>query len=123
MKIWKSFSCEHSAKLRIIGKFKSAKDAQEAAESFNRLLKVEEREPKGDRIYSDEIAEVCREYNLGWLSEHDPQQLDFFDEIKAIGDRIEVKTDEVEIQVLLKVLLQRGARVELYSGHAYPEEY
>jgi len=30
-------------------------------------------------------------------------------------------TDEIEVSALLKILLDKGARVEVYSAHVYPD--
>jgi len=40
MKIWRSFSVDHSAKLKIIGSFKTPQNAEEAANAFNALKEV-----------------------------------------------------------------------------------
>ena len=46
MKIWKSFSGEHSAKLKVIGTFKTVDDAKKTQDLFNRLLEVEDKYSK-----------------------------------------------------------------------------
>lgn len=62
MRIWKSFSSDHSAKLRIIGTFKTAADAQDAANLFNALLAVEDKSKGGN--FSNELMEVLKNYIL-----------------------------------------------------------
>lgn len=120
MKIWKSNSVEHSANLRIIGTFKTVNDAQSAAESFNRLLQVENKNKGPNNYFSDELMEACKELNFHSFSEYDPEQLDLFSPIDAEGNQIIVDTDELEIQALLKVLISKSAKIEIYSKHAYP---
>jgi len=121
MKVWKAFSGDHSAKLRIIGTFKTAQDAKEAVAIFNELLAVENKGKRGNLYFSDELMEVFSERNFSWFSEHDPEQLDLYYELKPEGNKIIVETDEVEVQALLKVLLHKAARIELYSRHYYPD--
>lgn len=120
MKIWKSYSGEHSAKLKIIGTFKTPVDAQKAVACFNELLAVENKE-KGDNSYfSDEIMEVLRKHNSSTFSEIDVEQLDYFYKLHADGNKIVVETDELDIQVLIKLMINYGAKIELFSRHDYP---
>lgn len=120
MKVWKSFSGDHSAKLRIIGTFKTVEDAKEAADTFNDLLAVEEKDKGKNLYFSDEVMEVMKKHNFHSFSEQDPQQLDLFYALEPKGNEIIVETNEVEVQALLKVLLHKGAKIELYSQHDYP---
>jgi len=120
MKIWKSFSGEHSAKLRIIGTFKTEEDAEKAANCFNDLLAVENKDKGNNLYFSEEIMEVIRNHDFHYFNENDPEQLDYFYELEANGNKIVVDTDEVEIQALMKVLLSFGAKIEVYSRHNYP---
>ena len=122
MKIWKAFSGDHSAKLRIVGTFKTVQDAKEAAALFNELLAVENKDKGKNLYFSDELMEVFSKRNFSWFSEHDPEQLDLYYRLKPEGNKIIVETDEVEVQALLKVLLHKEARIELYSRHHYPDK-
>lgn len=120
MKIWKSFSGEHSAKLRIVGSFKTETDAQKAVNCFNDLLAVEHKDKGSNPYFSDEIMDVIKKHNFHTFNENDPDQLDYFYKLEADGNEIVVDTDEVEIQALMKILLNYGAKVEVYSKHDYP---
>ena len=42
-------------------------------------------------------------------------------DLKAKRDEVIIMTDEVDVSALLKLLLDRGAKVEVYSAHDYPE--
>ena len=120
MKLWNAYGSEHSAKLRIIGTFKSVNDAEEAAELFNQLLELWETEPKSGESFSEEMREVMVRNNFMTFNENDPKQLGYFYPLENKGDKIIVDTDELEIQALLKVLINKGAKVEVYSRHDYP---
>jgi len=121
MKIWNSNSVEHSAKLKIIATFKSVNDAKEAAEIFNVILNCEQREGKGQLTFSEEMMEILNRYNFNPLNGKDLEQFDYFYPLETEGNKIVVDTDELEIQALMKVLLDKGAKVEVYSKHDYPE--
>ena len=120
MKIWKSFSSDHSAKLRIIGTFKTAADAQDAANLFNELLAVKDKSKGGNDYFSDELMEVFTKHNFHSFSEYEPETLDLFAALRPDGNTIVVETDEVVIQTILQVFVHHSARVELYSRHDYP---
>jgi hypothetical protein len=36
------------------------------------------------------------------------------------NDQIVITTDELEVSAFLKLLIDKGARVEMYSAHDYP---
>ena len=38
------------------------------------------------------------------------------------GDKLVFATDEIEISVFLKLLIDKGARVEVYSAHDFPDK-
>lgn len=122
MKVWKAFSGDHSAKLRIIGTFKTIEDAKKAADLFNELLAVGNKDKGKNLYFSDEIMEVLDKHNFHWFNEHDPEQLDLYSELEPKENKIIVETDEEDVQALLKVLLRNGARIELYSQHDYPNK-
>ena len=41
--------------------------------------------------------------------------------VSVESDHLVVTTDEIDVSAFLKVLLDKGARVEVYSAHDYPE--
>ncbi len=119
MKIWKSFSSEHSAKLRITGTFKTTDDAKDAAKVFNELLSVENRVIKGDAYpFTDEIKEVMNKYQV-YLNPSAGEDLDYIYPVEANGKQIIVETDDFAIQALSQVFIRYGAKVEIYSRHDY----
>ena len=42
--------------------------------------------------------------------------------IRAAQEKVIIKTDEVDVSALWKVLIDRGAKVEMFSAHAHPKE-
>jgi len=41
--------------------------------------------------------------------------------VKVEGSKMILTTDEVDISAFLKVMLDSGARIEVYSAHDYPD--
>lgn len=120
MKIWKSFSGEHSAKLKIVGKFKTSEEAKKAEILFNKLLEVEDKfssDPK--KSYSEEMLNFIMENSFS-IHKNDIESLDLHYPIEAVGNKIEVDTDDWGLQPLLQAMVHFGAKVEVYSKHDYP---
>jgi hypothetical protein len=121
MKIWQSFSSEHSAKLRITGTFKTVEDANEAAKVFNKLLSIENRIVAGkDYPFTDEIREVMDKYQV-YLNPSAEEDLDYIYPVSVDGKQIIVETDDFAIQALSQVFIRYGAKVEIYSRHDYKD--
>jgi hypothetical protein len=129
MKIWNGYGSEHSANLVMIGRFQEVRDAEKIMELFARLEEqvVQESErsgrdrgPEGDR-YSDAMMELLREERLWTINAVELEQFEYDVRVEQNGCEILITTDEVEVSAFLKALIERGARVEVYSGHDYPD--
>ncbi|SJN37480.1 hypothetical protein FM114_10530 [Luteococcus japonicus LSP_Lj1] len=53
-------------------------------------------------------------HSLGYA---DVEQFLYDTEIDVKGSRVVVQTDEIDVIAYIKVLLAKGAKVEMYSGH------
>ena len=127
MKLWNSYGSEHSANLVMIGRFKEEASAEKAMAAIEKVTDVmtstdEEHRHEGAQRFSEEALRVlkeCKVYNLA------PAELDQFNygvTPKRNGDRIEIYTDEPDLSAFLKLLVDHGARVEVYCAMDYPEE-
>jgi hypothetical protein len=128
MKFWYGFGSEHSANLVMIGRFKEARDAEEAKELIDRLIKQVSAEPEvcrwdtappGQRFSNTmfELLSASKVYSVG------PAELEQFTydvNVRVRGSEVVVTTDEIEVSAFLKILIDRGARIEVYSAHDYP---
>ena len=123
MKIWKSFSAEHSAKLRIIGEFKTTEDIAKTREIINDLTNEVMKQDVSRQTSAkctDKITDIIKKYNCYCLGNEDLMNFTHAHNISYIGKNIEINTDEINIQGLLKVMLSNGAKIEIYSNHDYP---
>jgi Family of unknown function (DUF6375) len=129
MKIWTGYGSEHSMNLVMIGTFKDASAAQDAKDLIDALTEhVQKERPRGeedtswkDRRFSEETLQLLRKanfYNVG-SSELEQFMYDVRAELKQ--SKIVLTTDEIDVSAFLKLLLDRGARVEVYSAHEYPD--
>ena len=122
MKIWNSYGSEHSANLVLIGHFKdaiAAEEAKAALEDAMEFFQNEEFNPEADR-YSDETMAVLRRLKVHSVSPSELSQFHGDLSIDLKGSEIVITSDD-ELIPFLKFLIDYGARVEMYSAHAYPD--
>lgn len=126
MKLWIGYGSEHSMNLVMIGHFKKVSDAEEAREIisqiseqvFKDLDSQQDSVSPGDR-FSDAMLDLLKNEKLYSLSPEELEQ--FLNDVRVDVDRnkVVITTDEVDVSSFLKVLLDKGARVEVYSAHDY----
>lgn len=129
MKIWYGYGSEHSMNLVMIGRFKDAAGAAKAKEVIDRLTEqvnadvqdglVEIGEPP--KRFSNDMLELLQKLNVHVLSPAELEQFAYDVRVKIEGSQIVLTTDEVDVSAFLKVLIDKGARVEVYSAHDYPD--
>ena len=125
MKVWYGYGTEHSMNLVMIGRFKDAERAHVLIKELTTALQAEEEagrltvgEPN-DR-YSDEVLKLLSDLNIHSLGPRELEQFLYDLTVRRDGDSIVVTTDETDVQALLKVFIDKGARVEVYSAHDHP---
>jgi len=130
MKIWTGYSSEHSMNLVLIGKFKQAKDAEAVADVINRLGEQASKDdayaiahaPPEDRRISDGMMALIRQFQLYTLAPEELGQFNFEHSVDQDGDTIRISTNEADVSAFIKVFVESGARVEVYSAHHYPDK-
>jgi hypothetical protein len=129
MKIWQGYGSEHSANLVMIGHFKDVTSATKAKEIIDRISEQASEDYGAGDIETDgstmrytkammEVLETVKVYNVG------PPELEQFVYnvyVDLKGDQIRITTDESDVTAFIKVLLNNGARVEVFSAYDYPE--
>ena len=128
MKIWKGYGSEHSANLVMIGHFKEARDAEETKRLIDQIINWVMQDtnesgsdwPPRDR-FTDTMLEFLMKTNLVSLRPEEIEQFLYDVQVKVDGNKIVITTDEIDVSAFLKVLIEKGARVEMYSAHDYPD--
>jgi hypothetical protein len=113
----------------MIGRFKSARDAEKAKELIEQLINQVSAEPDvyrhdaapQGRRFSDAMLNLLKAAELYSLGPTELEQFSYDTTVKVKGSEVIVKTDEVDVSAFLKVLLDKGARIEVYSAHEYPD--
>lgn len=129
MKIWSGHGSEHSENLVLVGHFVDETAAELAAEKMRRLQEFatsEIQEPSwgeaGDARFTPELWQVLKELGLHSLHRGDLDEFLFEFHAEVSGKELTVTTDEIEVQAFLKLMIEHGARIELYSGHHWDDE-
>jgi hypothetical protein len=129
MKIWQGYGSEHSMNLVMIGTFTNAGAATEAEDALNRLTEQVREDQRNGLIdaasmpdrFGDELMELLRQTEIYDISPHEMEQFLYDFNLKRNGSTLTVTTDESGVSALLKVMIDKGARVEVYSAHDYPD--
>lgn len=129
MKVWYGYGSEHSAKLVMVGQFKDISDAGKAKQAIDwlveqiqtdveaNLIKIGERSER----YTTGMMELLIKLSLNSISPIELEQFAYDVDVELQGNKVVLKTDEVDVSAFFKVLIDNGARVEIYSSHDYPE--
>ncbi|MEU1647265.1 DUF6375 family protein [Micromonospora zamorensis] len=113
----------------MVGTFKdgaTAETVKNIIEKFTETLQTEEAaglhppEKPTDR-FSDKILDLIDEVNVRSLDSTDLQQFLYDFDVKRRDNSVVITTDEVDVQALIKVLVEKDAKVEIYSRHAHPD--
>lgn len=128
MKIWYQHGSEHSANLVMIGHFEDATEAMKAKEIIDAITKqVAEDQDKGTLVlgspserYGKEMLDLLGRLNVASIGPRELEQFAYEVSVKVEGSKIVLTTEEIEISAFLKVMFDRGARIEVYSAHNHP---
>lgn len=124
MKIWNSYASEHSANLVMIGRFKdvaSAKHAKAMIDEITAFMMNSEDDHEGAESYSDAALDLFRKLKFYSIAPAELFQFRYDVASKQEETKIVIKTDELDVSAFLKLLIDQGARVEIYSAHEYPD--
>jgi len=125
MKIWNSYGSEHSMNLVMIGQFKSSKDANKVNDLIEKLIsRLPDLVGVGSNTsrYSDEVMDLLREVKCWTLTPIELEQFSYESSIEVKGEQIILTTDESDVSAYLKLFIDNGAKVEVYSAHEHPDE-
>lgn len=131
MKVWVGYGSEHSANLVIIGTFKDASAANEANSVLEQVTQAAE---AAERAGSLKVGGTNTSYPPGFLdllAKLDLMDFGYDDAARLLlewharldGNRFIITTEETEIGALLKVLINHGAKIEVYSAHEHGGPY
>ena len=129
MKIWRGYGSEHSANLIMIGHFRSPNDAEAALLEFGRLAECIFEEFDYVQYDTDRLSvyerpalrTLLEEFKLYDFGPDDIEHYMREHTIQRKEQRLVISTDEHDVGGFLKFLIEKGALVEVYSAHDYPD--
>lgn len=129
MKIWYQHGSEHSANLVMIGHFKDATEATKAKEIIDELTKqVVEDQDKGALVlgspserYGHAMLDLLARLNIVSIGPRELEQFLYDVSVEVEGSKMILTTEEDDVSAFLKIMFHRGARIEVYSAHDYPD--
>ena len=128
MKIWNGYGSEHSSNLVMIGHFKTVADAVEAKKIIERLKEQVNAGVKSGLIsdsdppqrFTPHIMELFKEVETYIVAPAELSQFNYEFSVKLHADTVVLTTEEYDVSAFLKILVNGGARVEVFSRHDYP---
>lgn len=123
MKVWRGYGSEHSMNLVMIGQFKDVNDAKKVKEVIDHLT-----EKLTDKIeigstrdqYSDDMLSLLKEVNIYTLRPLELEQFLYETHTEVEEDKLILTTNESEVSAFIKLMVGRGAKIEIFSAHDYP---
>jgi hypothetical protein len=122
MKIWNAYGSEHSMNLVMIGRFKDAGAAEAAKDAIEELQEYFRAQQPDGLTYSDDVMEIFRRREIHSIGPAELEQFQYDVRVRATRSKLVLSTDEPDVSAYWKILIDRGAKVELFSAHDYPEE-
>lgn len=125
MKIWYGYGSEHSSNLVLIGKFKTSADAKKTQGLINELASRLTEEYNIDyprERFPEDVGNTLRELNCYILSPSDLKSFLYDCRTDLDKNTLTLNTNDSDIGGLIKLMVDRGAKVEVYSAHDYPDE-
>jgi hypothetical protein len=115
--------------LVLIGTFKDASMAEQTKRLIDELTEQVQREPSETwegkpppgRRYSDAMLDLFIKSNLSTIGPAELEQLTYDVHIEVKDAKIVLTTDESDVSAFVKLLIEKGARIEMFSAHDYPD--
>jgi hypothetical protein len=113
----------------MIGRFKDGGDAAKAKQVIEWLTEQVNTEVEaglielGERAerYTDGMLDLLGKVNIHSIGPTELEQFAYDVTVKVENNQVVMTTEEIDVSAFMKVLLDMGARVEVYSAHYYPE--
>jgi predicted metal-dependent hydrolase len=94
----------------------------EAIDAIKEYLDTTNDEYEGVDRYSDGLLEFLQKLRCHSVSPSEFEQFRMDIQTHQEGAKVVINTDEIEVSAFFKILIDNGAKVEVYSAHDYPDE-
>ena len=128
MKVWYGYGSEHSMNLVMIGRFKDTDSAHTAKEVIEQLTAQLEADVKAGLMEVGDLAEgftdgmvaTMTKVRIHHIGPAEIEQLGYEVSLEVENNEVVITSEESDVSAYLKILIDNGARVEVYSAHDYP---
>jgi hypothetical protein len=72
--------------------------------------------------FTDTMFDLLHRANFYSISPAELEQFAYDISVSVQDNRVVVTTEEIDVSAFLKVLIDSGARVEVFSTHDYPDQ-
>lgn len=124
MKIWTSYGSEHSMNLVMVGTFKTVDDAaktKELAERLSELLHHKVELNGQTTRFPEDVREILWNENVHILAPQEIEHFSYEHSLDQDKEKLVYTSEDSEFSAFLKLFIDKGAKVEVYSAHDYPE--
>ncbi len=124
MKIWTSYGSEHSMNLVMVGTFKTIDDAtktKELAERLSELLQHKVELNGQTTRFPEDVREILCNENVHILAPQEIEHFSYEHSLDQDKEKLVYTSEDSEFSAFLKLFIDKGAKVEVYSAHDYPE--
>jgi hypothetical protein len=116
-------------RLVMIGHFKEVRDAKKTKKLIDKISERVNEDPEAyqseaapeGRRFTDAMLELLKESKLFNIGPSELEQFTYDASVRIEDSKIIITTDEADVSAFLKILIEKGARVETYSTHDYPD--
>ena len=129
MKIWLGYGTEHSMNLVMIGKFGENKEASQAYAAIQHIMDQASADVESELLevgnppdrYTEAMMKLAEDLNFYSFRPAEFEQFVYDVSVDLKDDKIVITTDEADVSAFLKFLVDKGARVEVYSAHDHAD--
>jgi len=124
MKTWINYGSEHWANLVMIGKFKDSESAEKTKaiiDEITEFMSSSDDDHRNADRYSEAALALLMKVGFHSVSPAELENFRYDIRSQVKDDQIVITTDEMEISAFLKLMVDKGARVEIFSAHDYPD--
>ena len=129
MKIWFGYGTEQSMNLVMIGKFEENMEASQAFAAIQDIMDQTSADVEAGLLevgdppdrYTDAMMKLAKDLNFYSLRPGEFEQFVYDVAVDLKDDKIVITTDEADVSAFLKFLVDKGARVEVYSAHDHAD--
>lgn len=115
--------------LVLLGHFNTLNDAKKAKDLIDEMTRRVDIEVDEDRLviggnnrkFSEQMLDYLRETNMFIIQPQELEQLRYEASVKHEGNQLKIRTDEIDVSIFMKLMIDSGAKVEVYSAHDYPD--